>query len=123
MSDYHEPAESLTAELRDAHRALASLKEEIEAVDWYHQRIALCGDDELRRILTHNRDEEIEHACMALAWLRRRMPEWDVALRRYVSGGGASLEAEEIASQQRRPSPAAADLGIGSFKHQRAGRE
>lgn len=81
MSDYHEPFEALSPEVRDAHRALTSLKEEIEAVDWYHQRVAICQDPSLRDILAHNRDEEIEHACMALEWLRRHMPGWDEELR------------------------------------------
>jgi uncharacterized protein len=81
MSEYHEPAEELSAEARDFSRALKSLKEEVEAVDWYHQRVVTTKNKELREILEHNRDEEIEHACMTIEWLRKNMPVWDQELR------------------------------------------
>lgn len=55
---YHEPYEELTAETRDMHRAIESLMEELEAVDWYNQRIQVTTDDELKGLLVHNRDEE-----------------------------------------------------------------
>lgn len=84
MSDYHEPAEELSAISRDMTRALNSLKEEIEAIDWYQQRVATCSDAQLKKILEHNRDEEIEHACMALEWLRRNMSGWDEKLKQYL---------------------------------------
>jgi ferritin-like protein len=67
----HESAERLTAKTRDLHRAIVSLQEELEAVDWYQQRVDATEDPELRRILEHNRDEEKEHAVMLLEWLRR----------------------------------------------------
>ncbi|HET6583406.1 MAG TPA: ferritin-like domain-containing protein [Nannocystaceae bacterium] len=82
MSDYHEPLETLSNAVRDIHRALISLKEEIEAIDWYNQRVAACTDDALRKVLAHNRDEEIEHAVMTLEWVRRNMPGWDEQLRK-----------------------------------------
>ncbi len=81
MSEYHEPVEELSAEARDFSRALKSLKEEVEAVDWYHQRVVTTKNKELREILEHNRDEEIEHACKTLEWLRKNMPVWDQELR------------------------------------------
>jgi len=68
---YHEPTNELSAATRDMHRAIESLKEELEAVDWYQQRVDVCEDDELRAILAHNRDEEKEHAAMVLEWIRR----------------------------------------------------
>jgi ferritin-like protein len=68
---YHEPVSELTDEARDMHRAIVSLMEELEAVDWYNQRMDACKDDELRAILKHNRDEEKEHAAMVLEWIRR----------------------------------------------------
>lgn len=68
---FHEPLEQLTPKTRDMHRALTSLMEELEAIDWYQQRVDAASDPELRRILKHNRDEEIEHAMMTLEWLRR----------------------------------------------------
>lgn len=84
MQDYHEPPSEMSDENRDFVRALVSLKEEIEAVDWYQQRISVTTDQQLRKILEHNRDEEIEHACMALEWLRRKMPGWDKKLQQYL---------------------------------------
>ena len=69
---YHEPIEELSDETRDMHRAIVSLMEELEAVDWYNQRVDACKDPELKGILAHNRDEEKEHAAMLLEWIRRR---------------------------------------------------
>jgi hypothetical protein len=68
---YHEPIGELSDETRDMHRAIVSLMEELEAVDWYNQRANACKDPELRAILAHNRDEEKEHAAMVLEWIRR----------------------------------------------------
>ncbi len=78
---YHEPVAELSAETRDMHRAIVSLMEELEAVDWYNQRVDVCQDPELRKILAHNRDEEKEHAAMVLEWIRRRDPTFDKELR------------------------------------------
>lgn len=98
MTDYHEPTEELSGPDRDLHRALTSLKEEIEAVDWYHQRVVTCSDDSLSPILAHNRDEEIEHAAMTLEWLRRNMPRWDAMLRKYLFTEEPIVAIEEEAS-------------------------
>jgi uncharacterized protein len=84
MTQYHEPVNELISGDRNIVRALASLKEEIEAVDWYHQRAASTEDDDLKSILIHNRDEEIEHAAMMLEWLRRTIPAFDEELRTYL---------------------------------------
>lgn len=81
---YHEPIEELSDETRDMHRAITSLMEEFEAVDWYNQRIDACKDDELRAILVHNRDEEKEHAAMVLEWIRRRDTVLDKELKNYL---------------------------------------
>jgi len=81
---YHEPLEELSDATRDMHRAIISLMEELEAVDWYNQRVDACTDDELRAILAHNRDEEKEHAAMVLEWIRRRDPSFDKELRDYL---------------------------------------
>lgn len=81
---YHEPTTELSSETRDVHRALTTLVEELEAVDWYHQRADVTQDADLKMILIHNRDEEIEHAAMALEWLRRRIPEFDEQLRTFL---------------------------------------
>ena len=84
MKNYHEPPELLSNETKDYIRALNSLKEEIEAIDWYQQRFDATGDKDLKKILGHNRDEEMEHACMTLEWLRRNMKGWNKMLRRYL---------------------------------------
>ena len=81
---YHEPIEQLRTETRDMHRALASLIEELEAVDWYNQRVDVCSDPKLKATLAHNRDEEKEHAAMVLEWIRRRDPRFDKELRDYL---------------------------------------
>ena len=81
---YHEPIEELSDETRDMHRAITSLMEELEAIDWYNQRVDACMDPELAEILAHNRDEEKEHAAMVLEWIRRRDPKLDAELRDYL---------------------------------------
>jgi len=78
---YHEPIEKLSPATMDMHRAVQSLMEELEAVDWYNQRADACTDPELKRILEHNRDEEKEHAAMVLEWIRRRDPKMDHELK------------------------------------------
>lgn len=78
---YHEPIDKLSAETMDMHRAITSLMEELEAVDWYNQRVDAATDPELKKILAHNRDEEKEHAAMVLEWIRRRDPKMDKELR------------------------------------------
>lgn len=81
---YHEPVAELTDETRDMHRAIISLMEELEAVDWYNQRVDACKDPALRAVLAHNRDEEKEHAAMVLEWIRRRDSAFDSELREYL---------------------------------------
>ena len=81
---YHEPVEALSAETSDMHRAIISLMEELEAVDWYNQRMDACKDPELRAILKHNRDEEKEHAALVMEWIRRHDPKFDKELRDYL---------------------------------------
>ena len=81
---YHEPIDELSDATRDMHRAIVSLMEELEAVDWYSQRAEACKDAELRRILEHNRDEEKEHAAMVLEWIRRRDPRFSKELKDYL---------------------------------------
>jgi ferritin-like protein len=90
----HEAPEQLTAQIIDHHRAIQSLMEELEAVDWYDQRVAACTDAELKAILAHNRDEEKEHAAMLLEWLRRHDSALDKHLRRYHYSSGSILERE-----------------------------
>lgn len=119
MSQYHEPVEELDAKTRDITRALMSLKEEIEAVDWYNQRFAASGSQELKAILAHNRDEEIEHASMLLEWLRRNMTAFDGELKTYLFKKGliTQLEEQAMGGDESKASPGdGTDLGIGSLK-------
>ncbi len=81
---YQEPENELSDQVRDTHRALESLKEELEAVDWYNQRVDVCKDQDLKAILTHNRDEEKEHAAMILEWLRRTDSAVENELKDYL---------------------------------------
>ncbi len=81
---YHEPINELSDATRDMHRAIISLMEELEAVDWYNQRVDACQDSALKAILAHNRDEEKEHAAMVLEWIRRKDPAFDHELRDYL---------------------------------------
>jgi ferritin-like protein len=81
---FHELHQDLTPQTRDMHRAITSLMEELEAVDWYQQRVDATTDDALRTILAHNRDEEKEHASMVLEWIRRHDPVFDTNLRKYL---------------------------------------
>ena len=81
---YHEPITELSDETRDMHRAIVSLMEELEAVDWYNQRADACKDPELKAILMHNRDEEKEHAAMVLEWIRRKDPAFSKHLKEYL---------------------------------------
>jgi ferritin-like protein len=89
---YHE--KELSAHARETHRALASLIEELEAIDWYNQRVDVTGDEELRAILEHNRNEEMEHAAMTLEWLRRKMPAFSDELKTYLFTSGSITETE-----------------------------
>src|SRR6056297_1627261 len=118
MADYHEAIEELSSETKNQSRALKSLKEEVEAIDWYNQRVNASDDQHLAAIMAHNRDEEIEHACMALEWLRRNMPEWDEAMRTFLftSGDITSLEEEmESGEGEAKRSGGNSDLGIGKL--------
>ena len=81
---YHEPIEEISDETRDMHRAITSLMEELEAVDWYNQRVDACKNEDLKAILAHNRDEEKEHAAMVLEWIRRKDPKFDSELKDYL---------------------------------------
>jgi ferritin-like protein len=94
-TQFHEAAEALRPETRDMHRAITSLMEELEAIDWYAQRIDATADAELAAVLAHNRDEEKEHACMVLEWIRRHDAHFDQYLRRYLFTSGRIEQIEE----------------------------
>lgn len=117
----HEPADLLSPETIDRHRAIVSLQEELEAIDWYDQRVAAATDPELAAILAHNRDEEKEHAVMTLEWLRRRDPVFDSNLRTYLFTTAPVTEVESEAEGSKDGSEPAqqsvlGSLGIGSLR-------
>lgn len=119
MSQYHEPVELMDEKALDLTRALTSLKEEVEAVDWYNQRISASSCPELKAILAHNRDEEIEHAVMVLEWLRRNMGAWDEEMKTYLFKEGDIAHLEDEAMSGEGSGEAKEDnssLGIGDLK-------
>src|SRR5580700_5237799 len=116
---YHEPIELLSEATRNMHRAIVSLKEELEAVDWYQQRAEACSDDELRGVLVHNKNEEIEHAMINLEWIRRHSAVFDANIKKYLNAEGPILAVEQQSqggSSHASAPPAASSLGIGSLK-------
>src|SRR5215470_233203 len=122
----HEPWVSLSADVIDRHRAIVSLGEELEAVDWYDQRVNGTSDASLAAVLAHNRDEEKEHAAMTLEWLRRRDRVFDQHLRTYlfteepITEVEAEAEAADVLGSDAEPAgmarPLDGSLGIGSLK-------
>jgi ferritin-like protein len=115
---YHEPTDELSAHARSLHRALSTVMEELEAVDWYQQRADAATDAELKAIMIHNRDEEIEHAAMALEWLRRRVPKFDQMFRTYLftEASIVSIEEEDTGGgHSDSPAVSDRDLGIGKL--------
>lgn len=109
----------LSESAADVHRALASLQEELEAVDYYHQRADRTADADAKAILLHNRNEEIEHAAMLLEWLRRRMPEFNETLKTYLFTTAPITKIEESAGEgggAEAPARSSGSLGIGSLR-------
>ena len=115
----HERSETLDPKTIDRHRAIVSLMEELEAIDWYAQRAEATSDPALRAILEHNRDEEKEHAAMVLEWLRRNDPKLDEHLRTYLfAEGDITLIEEAETGSGANGSASAGDgiLDIGSLR-------
>jgi ferritin-like protein len=118
----HEDPERLSSNTIDRHRAIVSIMEELEAIDWYDQRLEATADPELRDILRHNRDEEKEHAAMTLEWLRRNDPKLDEHLKTYLFTKKPVLDIEEAAEsstdadEPRHGRDVSGGLGIGSLK-------
>jgi ferritin-like protein len=117
----HEAREDLAPATMDRHRGIASLMEELEAMDWYQQRIDAVGDAELGAVLAHNRDEETEHAAMSLEWLRRQDPVLDEHLREYLftEGSIVGLEEQIEGAGGEGGAPGRGSLGIGSLRGER----
>lgn len=117
-NELHEHEEILGAEAVDLHRALVSIQEELEAVDWYHQRSVATRDAALAAILAHHRDEEKEHAVMLLEWVRRRDPKLDEHLRTYLFSQASITEIEHVAEHENgaEPSARSGSLVLGSLR-------
>lgn len=127
---FHEPIERMRPETLDHHRAVSSIMEELEAIDWYDQRVDATDDPELAEVLAHNRDEEKEHAAMTLEWLRRRDATLHRHLRTYLFTEGSILAIEDTIEDTTEhgaeggggggdATPGAGDgsLGIGSLRN------
>jgi uncharacterized protein len=113
----HEPIDKLKPETIDEHRAIVSLMEELEATDWYNQRVDATVDEELRAILAHNRDEEKEHASMILEWLRRHDAKLEEHLKGYLFQEGSIVGREAGATGEGGAAVSGdGSLGIGSLK-------
>jgi uncharacterized protein len=93
---FHEDPNQLSDFAKDYHRIIQSTMEELEAVDWYNQRAECATDPEAKAVMEHNRDEEIEHACMGIEWLRKNNPVWDTMLREFLFKEGSVVESEAI---------------------------
>jgi uncharacterized protein len=117
---FHEPLELLSQAVMERHRAIVSLQEELEAVDWYDQRVDATSDDQIRAVMAHNRDEEKEHAAMTLEWLRRNDAKWDQVLRTYLFTEIPITEVEAEAEAQdviEKVAPAGS-LSIGDLRRE-----
>jgi len=103
----------LSSEALDLHRALASLQEELEAIDYYHQRVDVAEDESLKAVMAHNRDDEMEHAAMLLEWLRRALPGFDVQLKKFLFTADAITP---LAGGSQPPVARGTGLGLGNLK-------
>jgi ferritin-like protein len=112
---FHEPLELLPQKTRDMHRAVVSVVEELQALDWYAQRVDAAQDPELKAILKHNGDEEKEHAAMLLEWIRRQDPIFERHLRSYLFRDGSIVGREKAANGDGAAAPAA-PASVGSLK-------
>ena len=112
-AEFHESVDLLKPQTLDRHRAIVSLMEELEAIDWYDQRIDATRDDALAAILAHNRDEEKEHAAMVLEWLRRNDAKWDEVLRTYLF---KDLPITEIEKEAEAAGDPPTDLSLGDLR-------
>ena len=114
---FHESPEKLSQKTSDLHRAIVSLMEEFEAIDWYQQRIDAAEDTGLKAILAHNRDEEKEHAAMLLEWIRRSDPILDGALREYLFSEGSIVGREgKLMNRNGAPPVSGPRVSVGSLR-------
>lgn len=119
LENLHEPVQNLPPEILEERRAISSLMEELEAAHWYGERASGAVDPELKSILEHNRNEELEHAAMLIEWLRRRIPAFNDELQTYLNTTAPITEIEdeaETGAEGNSRSPLEASLNIGSMK-------
>ncbi len=121
--EFHEPRDQLPPMAIEQHRVIASLIEELEAVAWYNQRAQASGDPEVKAVVEHNRNEEIEHACMLLEWLRRNFPPFEEMLKTYLFTSAPITQIEEAEAggesgpeESTGETGSAGSLNIGSLK-------
>ena len=108
--------DNLDPKRADVARAIKSLQEELEAVNFYHQRAGVVSDPELKAIIEHNRDEEIEHSCMLFEWLRRNMGSWDADMKKYLFTSGSLTEIEDSGDAGACGDNGSGDLGIRNLE-------
>jgi ferritin-like protein len=113
---YHESVDLLTEETRNMHRAIVSLMEELQATDWYQQRVDACSDPQLKDVLLHNKNEEIEHAAMLMEWIRRHNGQFNEMMRTYLFSEQPITSIEKGTPADGATPSAAETLGIGSMK-------
>jgi len=112
---YHEPIELSSEETRNMHRAIVSLKEDSEAVDWYQQRAEACSD-ELRGVLWHNKNEEIEHAMMNLEWIRRHSATFNENIKTISTPRAPSSPLEKDSGHRQMAGCEQSSAGAASFR-------
>lgn len=113
---FHESPELLTEDTRNMHRAIVSLMEELAAIDWYQQRADACSDPQLKDVVLHNKNEEVEHATMVMEWIRRHNDHFNQMMRKYLFTD-QPITGIEKGADAGGPAPLVAEtLGIGSMK-------
>lgn len=90
MDQYHES--DLSEGTKDIARIITSMTEEAEAINWYEQRISASKDEEVKGILRHAQEEEMEHFAIELAWLTKKFPKWKSVLQAILFKEGDILE-------------------------------
>jgi len=113
----HAPREVLSTDTRLLHNAITSLKEELDAVDWYRQRADDTEDEALKGLLLHNMREEMEHASMLLEWIRRNNGDFAGHLETYLFSTGSILATERVAEGRPPESPSEAGTSEPSGGH------
>jgi ferritin-like protein len=113
---YHEPLDLISERTRNLHRAIVSLMEELEAIDWYQQRAEACSDPQLKAVLLHNKNEEIEHAMMVLEWIRRNDEHFNDPMKTYLFTEAPITGIEKAAEGEASAAAPNTTLGIGALK-------